>query len=666
MTKKDTTPKDIQAKIGPGFLRRIFGGKSYLHCVIELKKNTRDYGAKNIWIQTVPKEYFKIVDDGDGMGHENRCAFFSINTTTATRADQAGLFCTGTKQFLFSFASHVTVVTAPREEPDAVYRFSFSADEYEKIVLSGGTRTPERVKKTPATWPYDHDFGTEIVYTLDDPKSRSILRGKQLAEALAERLPSKFHDISRVDGEYIPPKEIVGKKFELVEDHPALGRVSVEFYHPAKKSRDDGLRLTSVEIGEIPMRNLFRVLGDLQENFPFMYLRDDIYGIISASFLREYSNEDRNSVSAKIADDPRTLHLIRFLRQIAPQVQRDLQLKMTDGSSVDALRQSVDELWGIFDKRYNPDGRRPPPEGPPVGPPPPPPPPPPTGEKRTLVLSVGREFELGEKVVVQVAFREDLAKASKVEDIQWLTSRSRGKDFRRTSEGINYKASEVGEGVIRADLPGTPYGASATYYVLERRRFRLSRQEATLIVCSSTSIEGVNLDKLKGEIKWSLEGVGSLEVRGTRVVYTSDRIGTAIIRALDSKDPRNEAMCDVTVVDIPEKLFCIRGEYFRIRYEPIEGSTEYSKPVIMLPGGRTHNLVFNIQGHGYQEAVASGGSTVFLAQAIGVEFARFVRFELKRELPEDPRDMRTLVDEILSDGYKIFEEALENCKKQGR
>ncbi|MFA4954863.1 MAG: ATP-binding protein [Patescibacteria group bacterium] len=659
-----TQGDEIQADIGPGFLRKVFGGKSFIHCVIEMVKNSRDWGAQNIAIADEIRQAWRIADDGDGMGRANRNAFFSIHMTTANSPKQSGRFCTGTKQLLFSFAKRVSVLTAPKEEPDVVYRFSFTAEEYERIVLSKGRRPVEKMKKTAETWPFPHPFGTEITYELEDPGSRSILRGETLAKELAARLPCIFHDIVHVDGELIPPKEIIGEMFELTVKHPYLGEVSVELYQPKRKSRDEGLRLTAVEIGEITMRNLYRVLGELQDSFPLLYLKDEVCGMISAEYVRHYVNEDRDSVSPRIADDELTVYLLRFLKEIAPQVQKNLQLKMVATSPKEALDASVDELLILFDDCYNKDRRRPP-APPPPGPPPPPPPGPPS-EQRPLVLHLdGYEYELGERVNVEARFREDLAAQHAPGDIQWLKTFSRGKDFRQTPKGISFAVSQVGEGTIRADLPGKPYGASATYQVVEKRRFRLSRFQHVIIVGTSFTLEGLNLDKLKGDIRWSLEGVGTLEEKGARATFTSDRIGCAVIHACDSRNPSVESMCEVTIMDEPEKLIPIRGEFFQPRYDNIAGNSGFDRPTLMIQGSRVHTLMFNTNGLGYREAAEKGNATLFLAQAIGMEYARFSRFDLKRgEISQDPRDTQALVEEILADGLKIFEEVLKNDRQR--
>jgi len=653
---------EIQADIGPGFLRKVFGGKSFVHCVIEMVKNSRDWGAQKIAITDEIRQTWRITDDGDGMGRANRNAFFSIHMTTANSPKQSGLFCTGTKQLLFSFAKRVNVLTAPKEEPDVVYRFSFTTEEYEKIVLSKGRRPTEKMKKTAETWPFPHPFGTEITYELEDPGSRSILRGETLSKELAARLPCKFSEIVCVDGEFIPLKKIIGSKFELVMNHPYLGELRVELYQPERKSRDEGLRLTAVEIGEITMRNLYRVLGELQDSFPLLYLKDEVCGIISAEYVRLYVNEDRDSVSPRIADDELTVYLLRFLKEIAPQVQKNLQLKVAATSPKEALNASVDELQVMFDDCYNKDRRRPPVPPPPV---PPPPPPGSPGEQRPLVLHLdGYEYELGERVNVEARFRDDLAAGHAPGDIQWLKTRSRGKDFRATSKGISFGVNEVGEGIIRADLPGTPIGATATYQVVDKRRFKLSRFQHTIIVGTSFTLEGLNLDKLKGDISWSLEGVGTLEEKGARATFTSDRIGCAVIRARDSKIPSVESMCEVNIMDVPEKLIPIRGEFFRPRYDDVHGGSGFDRPTLMVQGSSIHTLMFNTNGLGYREAAEKGSTTLFLAQAIGMEYARFSRFDLKREVSQDPRDMQALVEEILADGLKIFEEVLKNDRQR--
>ena len=165
--KASTTIPEIQAGIGPGFLERVFGGKPFLHCLLELLKNSRDWGAARIYVlTTLANHMLRVFDDGDGMDAANRNAFASVNMTTAGGPRQSGIFCTGTKWMLFSHATRVEVLTAPKDDPDYVYIFALTTDEYERLAFTQGTMVPKRVKKTNETWPYESRFGTEITYTL--------------------------------------------------------------------------------------------------------------------------------------------------------------------------------------------------------------------------------------------------------------------------------------------------------------------------------------------------------------------------------------------------------------------------------------------------------------------------------------------------------------------
>ncbi len=643
---------------GKGFLYNIFGGKSFMACIIEIIKNSIDYGAKNMWITTATPKILQISDDGDGMGRKNKQAFVSVNLTTASSPNQAGKYGDGSKGILFSFAQEVTVVTVSTEDPEHVYRFHFTTEEYEDKWRTGTMILPEIMPKTTETWPHDYPTGTDITYVFADARSPSLKRSlKDLPEELAARLPSKFHGFIKVDGVDIPPKKIVGNMIVSVEDHPFLGLVSIEIYRPERRTRDERLRFTSSVLGEAPVNNLYNALGEYQDQFPEIFRHPDVCGTISVSYLRDYINEDRLTVRPNIADDLLTMHLLRYLRQMAEKVQRELQLRTVSSDVEDTHRQVIDDLESMVKGAYNPNGEGPPPD---VIPPPPPPPPP--GEERPLILRTEREFEVGEKIVVQAAIRTDLSKRIKVSDLQWLTTRSRGSKFKHTATGLEFMASEVGPGSIRADIPGTPHGASSSYEVVEHRVFHLSHDHHRMIVGKTFTLRGVNMDRVKGKLIWTLEGKGELVEQGAdgatfHATHVTDKV---VIRAQDSKNKEVQEYCEVVVVETPDRMWRIRDKWFRLRHQRIVGDPQLERPVTMQQVGTKNDLVFNIGGLGYAQAIQAGSPTVFLSQAIGMEFARFVLVELvaPEDSVTDPRDVRELATEILSTGYSVFEELM--------
>src|SRR5438128_2685988 len=94
-TEKTSKVEKVRAKIGTGFLYNAFGRKRFMHCLKELIKNARDWGAKHINIYTVNKQLLRLVDDGEGMTQKNRGAFSSVNLSTASGERQSGQFGSG-------------------------------------------------------------------------------------------------------------------------------------------------------------------------------------------------------------------------------------------------------------------------------------------------------------------------------------------------------------------------------------------------------------------------------------------------------------------------------------------------------------------------------------------------------------------------------------------
>lgn len=674
MSKKtgdDTRP--IRAGIGEGFLQQIFGGKPFIHCAIELVKNCRDWGATLIVVLTnLDRQLLRIVDNGDGMDEANRDAFVSINLSTAKGPRQSGIFCTGTKQMLFSHASHVEVRTAPKDDPDHVYRFSFTTDAYEQLALTCGEITPERVRKTVETWPYEHRFGTEITYTLKDPRSRSILRGEALAGELSARLPVKFRDIVRVDEEMLPPKRLAAgtKPFQLVEQHGQLGSVAFELYHPERKRREEELRLTAVEVGEAPMANFFRVLPEeLRMRFPDVYLLPEVCGTVSAAYLKEYANEDRTTLNPAVADDPRTPHFVRMLQQLAPAVMRDLGIRIRTDTEPDADEADIAEVEALFNRRYNPTG-----EGPrgPVGTEAEGGEPEESGgesrEKPAVRLTYRREFEPDETIEIAATLRDDIAASGyRVDDLHWYTERSRARGVELADGRIRMVASELGHGVVRVELRGTPYSTVAHYEVVAQRLFRLSIPYAEIEIGSDLPVMGVNIDKLRGEVEWELSGPGQMDVQGGRVVYHASGEGHAVVTAFDAANPRTRATCDITVVAGKQRLICIRGHFFERSVYTAEGTVQFAKPVTMVSGGKVHRLVMNRSARGYRAAQSRGSLAQFLAQATALAFPTFARLDLREggmRIEEfDPKDLPQFLQDCANEGYSIFEEILEDAPK---
>lgn len=671
--RSDSMLKDLHIDVGEGFLREVFGGKSFLHCLVELVKNARDYGASFFSIFTLPdRGILRVIDDGDGMAEENRCAFVSINRTTAKSKGQAGRFGTGTKQMLFSFAKSVMVRTAPKDDPEHVYLFEFTAEEYERLAFKEGKSVPQqRVAKTAQNWPHAHSFGTEITYVLLDPKNRSIFRGERLAKELSARLPVKFEDIVRVDDEPLPPKKIIGKRFESQETIQNLGTVVIELYRPETRHSDEDLRLASVEVGEIPLSNLMRVLPpEFRDRVPRVYLISGVCGTITVEFIGSFSNEDRNTLQPAAGHDPRTHQLIQLLRKLEPSVRRALDLKLEDASGDVGIQADIKEVTGLFGAVY-PSVRGPSrlstQEQPLAS----------TGEEqvdappreqRAMWLEAPGEFEPGEPIEIKIRFSAELSKKYDAKQINWKLDRSRAKRIRLLPDGILLEATkDLGVGTVIADLPGTPYSCKVTYQIVQQRVFRLSASSPRVERGGSFILTAINADKLpEGKIAWSYSGRGLLEPMGGMARFRGTEIGSGIITAASPIRSEIHATCDVTIVNPTEWLFRIQEHAFRVESHLIGGGerADIARPAIMHRGGsdNVHTLHLNGAAPGYVRAHEQGVGTSYLLMQIAIEYFRFVQMDLPGIGEIDPRDFPHMMSRIAAQADALFANVIGSKK----
>lgn len=647
----------IQARIGEGFLQRVFGGKSFIHCLRELIKNCRDWGASHILIITAVRSEVRIIDDGSGMDAGNRSAFCSINTTTATGPRQAGRFCTGTKQMLFSQADQVTVRTAPQDEPDAVYVFTLTREKYEQLVLTNGSIGPERLLKNAETWPHEFPFGTDITYVLHDPSRKSILRGSKLGEELASMLPMHYGDIVTIDDDRLPAKQIEGQPFSEVSQTAQLGEVTLEVYRPKQRRGEEGLLLTAVEIGEVPIENLSRVLPpELRSMIPLVFLHPGVCGTLRAEFLKDHVNEDRFTFGASVADDPRVRMLLRHLVELAPRVEQRLKLRLSAQAESEAGERLLEDMARQLTRYYQDRGAVPPEpiitdDGTPApfdddGTP---------SERPAMQLVLPRrEFAIGEEIIVEARLRPDLIEQHKDEEVRWYTDRSHAKTSRVESRRVTLTATELGHGVISADLPGTTIATQTHYDVVAQRVFQITDPHATVSIGGTLVIMTKNHDLLDDDPTWQLDGPGELKAEGRRAIFRARELGHVVVRAQDPNDSSVFATCDVTIIGRSRQLMCIRGHWFEYRFSVVENG----QPVVIVRGDRVHRLMVNADCPGYKAAKGRSATGDFLRLIIAGEFARFITFVLEtRDLSEiDPREFPRLAGDMLTLADSVYAE----------
>ncbi len=666
----------VVSSMGKGWLQQFFAGKTFLQCLIELIKNARDWHATLIMI-AVLDDIIRLTDNGRGMNEANRNAFASINLSTAVEEGQSGKFCTGSKFLLVAYSIEVEVLTAPEDDPDYVYRFRITTAELEALIKSDGKWSGEKYLKTPETWPHlnKFKFGTQLTYKLKDPKSRALYRGLKLAQELSVRLPLRIIPFVEVDGHPIPPKEVVGSQFQQVIQDSNLGPVSFELYRPKRRTAEDELRLGSVEIGEISMSHFQKIIGpELRSLYPIpdVFFMPEVCGTGTVGFLKEYANEDRQTLNPAIANDPRTLRYLKILQQVAPDICRKLQIRMV-GVESDQDQREIDDFAEMCNANYNPGGKKPPdsvivdsvdnPDGPgesgvddPA----------PSPSKPFSLECDRREYEIGETIKIRLRFSKAIQGKYLEKDITWNTTQSFAGGQKKTSDGISLVASRSGSGKVAAEIFGTPYNDSVSYRVVTKRMFRLNIPGAEISVGSRLLVTGINLDKLKGQIVWEHRGVGKITPQGGKLIFDAIRSGRAEVIATDTKDKEIREVCNITVTPSygGKKYIWIKGICFQYDTNSVTGTEMFAKPATMIRQGdeSVHRLVFNTRAPGYELARQRNTLFDFLSYATGIEFVRFFHEDLNPIEAGQSRDIMGFVREIQNQGCQIFEEILT---KQG-
>ena len=675
-----STPIDvppIQARQGRGSVENQFKGKPFMHCMQQLLKNCRDWHARAIWIVTKNRKQLIIIDDGDGMNEKNRTAFISVGETTAEETDQDGQFDTGVKQTIFSISSRVTVITVAKDRPDVVVRFSMTAKECEHYIIHGESLTPEAMLKDKTNWPYDFEHGSVIIFDLKKPSARNIRRGKSLARELSLRLPPKMHDVINIDGvQGLPPVQVIGDHFLFRRSHKLLGSVDIHLMRPKSKPAGVCVRLTAHEIGDSTISSLADACKDL-EGFELdpVYTFPEVAGTVVCGYFDKYATEGRDKVDPAIADDELTKILIRLLNTLAPEIKRKLGFRAPSTSDSDDETEILELLEIINASRdididnlppTHTDGPIPPDDdtdddddetgtdGP---------------KGQPLKLRGPSEVEIGETFEVTIRIRKDLQKSGEItlEKLVWQTGNSRCTGIVKTEHGIRMTAHELRIGYVRAEIQGKSYEDIAQYNIVQKRQFKVTPPTTELNAGESVTIQAMNTDKLSGELKWRLEGPGSLTVRNTRVRYKAAGAGSARIIAYDSNDPKLFSLCEVTIKQrLNKNIVCLftqdepKNPYvFEIDLQPFQSSdTHGERPVIMMRQPRVHKLYINTVAPSYKYAKKAGHVLKFLWREICSEFARFVFFNFSDELEDtdsmSPSQIANLMNTLEVKAFRTY------------
>jgi hypothetical protein len=617
----------VEAGIGDEFFLKIFGENRFVPCIVEIVKNSRDCGAQNVMIACEQKDRIVVIDDGEGMGPENQSAFISVDRSTRRGS---AMFGTGAKSFIFSQTKSFVIRTVFAERPREVCIIECTIEELNRILRTAGSLNATYQPKTSKNWPYQANTGTEITFMFNDPKRTAILRGQELAEALSARLPMKFGNILRVDGKVIPEKVVIGDVFHETIEDPNLGEVTFEVYRPeSRKSADDALLLGSGELGEVPIVDFkLSIHPLLRDRIPSTYLlRNDVCGFISVPFLRAYAKEDRKSVSARIADEPKVAKLIDLLRRVEPRIKKCLKLE--SGSNEPNYEGTVQDIACLLRYVYGQT----------------------LVEKKSVLPDQGiveeadregtvssrapfmlrltkrrREYAVGETIDVILEVDSKFADNHDLAKLRWSVTDEILTDLKVAGRGAVLRAGKVGSGKIIVDLPDTPHSAMVNVTVVKDRKIRFAKQREVVTQGDVLTLKLRNTDVLKGD-RVLLHASGRNPVAQTdaldSVTFRADIVETAIVTAVDSKDARHTASCEIEVLPRTVEVLLIRNNKFLI--SSLSGiSSERQSTVSIIPGDDTHQMYINLSNEHAVTASQKGDLRTFLILAIGHAVAKFI------------------------------------------
>ncbi|MBI4032430.1 hypothetical protein HY374_01860 [Candidatus Berkelbacteria bacterium] len=615
--------------------------------VMELAKNGLDWRMEgidpSINFSYPQRDTLRCVDNGRGMPFANRHAFLAINASNADPSVQAGLHCTGIKRTLFGLCKAMTARTVDANDPDKVWSITLTPEEYERVFSDPTAEFEwESTSRTAKNWPYPHNHGTEITAVLAHPRSSTVLRGEKLAEMLSARLPLDLvlSGVCTVDNHPIKSKEIVeGTLFELHREHRVLGRVDLQLYRPTRTHPEEQLRLAPFQVGEVPMSTFVQALGHLAGDVPSVFLADEVAGVIRVPYLRDYVAENRAGVEPEIVDDPRTDQLLMLLREVGPAVMRRLGIEFRTTVDSQQDQGAIEEVVEEFNRKFNPDGV----------PPPWAPPPPPgddeegigdgdTTEKQVLLLSSPSEVELGEAFEVIARIR---SQDYSPEDLVWTTEYANAELIRQVGTVLQLRATEVGKARVIATLPGVHQ--KTHYRVVRERSFRLSPEFGRVKAGENTLVFAHNADKLTGELRWELEGVGELQPEGNRARYFAppSALGEqVIIRATDTRNPEVWAESHLTLLPFHRPVIWIEGQCFEYEWaERSQGDAQLTRTIRMrfLGEESIHRMEVNRQALGYRLAVDAGHLATYLRREIARSYVEFEALHLADDHDDVPR-----------------------------
>jgi hypothetical protein len=668
----------FSGKIGPGLFKEVYGGKPFIECLVEVIKNSRDWKATVVSINTVDKNKVVVFDNGLGMDENNLSAYISMHSEVKRDKYVSGKFDTGAKFMLFSHAD-ICVRTIAHNNTSNIYVFEIKAEEYELKAIKNDLRFPiKSIKKNSSNWPYETITGTEISFNLRNPNSKTIIRGDDLAEELSARLPIKFADFVLVNGKNIPQKKIKGDilnihhEDKLLLSKNGLGFLDMELYMPQNRRSEDQIRIAPHEVGEVTLKQLMSIIKRVSSEVPLVYLMEEIGGTIICPFIGEYSDQDRKSLKPEIASDPRILRFLEVLQVYSPQVEqafgiiRNKSNSKNEEADLNSLIEICNSVYQdhLEDQQVITESKE-------------------SEEKsskesslkkdirkvKDVSLEVSRyQVEVGEIVEVSLKLSPSLAKKAKLEDFIWNINDSRGvvSSWSDNRSKVKILVNKEGNAKISVDLPCSSYSAVAHYSVVHKRSFALSRSQMTVSVGDQFPVIAINTDKLMGKVLWRYEGhLVQMQKHEFKLDLKATGPGFATVYAMDSGNSQISDQCSITIMPAPVKqtrILVIRGERFQLVDWSLPGNDQVVSFHEQL--GDVGNLAVNLASPSYQLAATleSGQSLHHLISQICKEFATFYYLKNKNFL--DVRDVKAITEGINKLSNSIYVELMTMFKKR--
>ncbi len=631
-----TMTEQIIPEIGRGMVRNQFKDYRFIESVMELVMNAWDWGATELIIQS-SKDSITFTDNGIGMDENNRHAFCCLNLSTACSEGKLGRFDTGTKKLLFSHGCVVEVWTVPQNDPDHVYYFSLSSDDYEDQIWDKKPVSVKCMAKKDKTWTSPFNQGSIIRYSRFQ-HTRDISTGEILRDAISARVASSRYAQIWVDGQTLEKREILAKPFLLTEQDPRLGKITLELYRPAKRRQKDQVSVGALDIGICRLTDFMDLLSSKDaDRIPSVYRFHQVCGLILFEALSEFRAESSKSFDPRLNESGLVELILQFLCRHENRVRETLGLTQ-EQQNTEAFDSAARVVIEACDRAFNPEGTIPPgdngykPSDPTS----------PTEDAEDLPqpkhypaisLRLPRhEFSLGEKFQVDCLTVKKYV--SEHEKIRWHFDKKSVADCEISSDtrsvvitlGRNLGTFNISASVVdKPDLIATE-----RYRVVAKRRMHLHSNEFHQKAGLPLLLTIHNSDLTSGNIAWEATG-GQLEnTTGLRNTYQCGFTpGTYRVKVWDKQNPSLSDEATI-IIEHGQKLIKIRDHWFRLQTFNLKAANSGDEGMVFFrEGTKVHDICVDCGHITYQFASQHAALTALLLKEIAFGYPRFVWLRLQ-------------------------------------